>query len=156
MGVLHGFVRLLRRLALAGAAGAVAIGIVLAQGGLSAGDWVLLALVLAPAVIVLMFAQAVAEAAALPARVRRAPGESADQVAELSRLAGQARTARVRNVPFLLWRLRGPVGSLRGVAGIALPLRAFTPGFVGLAACAAFACIAIVCIGLIALVALAA
>ena len=48
-----------------------------------------------------------------------------------------ARSARTRNVPSLLWRLRGSVGGLTGIAGSALSLRVFTPGFVGLTAFAA-------------------
>lgn len=155
MEVLRGFVRLLRRLAVAGALGTVAIGAALAADGLSTGDGVLVALLLAPAVILLVFAQGVAEVAALPERVRRVPGEGAGHVAELSRLAGEARTTRVRNVPRLLWRFRSSVGGIRGLAGFALRLRVFTPGFVGLAAFAALASVVLVGAGLIALVVLA-
>ena len=154
MAVLHALVRLLRRLALAGALGAVAVAAALARDGFEAGEWVLIGLLLAPSVIVLLFAQSVAEVAALPERVRRAPGESAERMTELSRLAGEARGARMRNVPRLLWRFRSSVGGLRDIAGIALPLKAFTPGFVGVAAIAAFACVALVPAGLIALVVL--
>jgi len=109
---------------------------------------------LAPAAIVLLFAQAVADVAALPERVRRAPGESAARMTELTRLAGQARDARMRNVPRLLWRFRSSVGGVREIAGIALPLRAFTPGFVGLAAFAALGCVCLFGAGLIALIVL--
>lgn len=156
MALLRSVVRLLRRLAVAGALGAVALIALLAGDGVSTGDWVLAALLLTPAAIVLVFAQAVAEVGAIPDRLRRAPAESGERVSELSRLASEARTARMRNLPFLLWRLRGSVGGLREIAGIALPLRALTPGFVGLAAFAAFACAALVGAGLIALVVLAA
>jgi hypothetical protein len=155
MALLRGLARLLRRLAVAGALGAVGVGVALAQEGLSTGEWVLLALLLAPAAILLVFAQSVAEVAALPDRVRRAPGETGARVAELSRVAGEARTARLRNVPRLLWRLRGSVGGIRDVAGIALPLRAFTPGFVGLAAFAAGACLALVVAGVVSVVVVA-
>lgn len=155
MAVLRGFVRLLRRLALGGALGAAAIAAALARDGLEAGEWLLAGLLLAPAAVLFLFAQGVAELAALPDRVRRVPRESAERVAELSRIAGEARTARMRNVPGLLWRLRGSVGGIRDVAGIALPLRVFTPGFVGLAAFAALACACLVGAGLIALIVLA-
>jgi hypothetical protein len=155
MVLLRRLVRLLRRLAVAGALGAVAVAVLLAEDGVSTGDWILAALLLAPAAIVLLFAQAVAEVGAIPERVRRVPAEGGERVSELSRLASEARTARMRNVPFLLWRLRGSVGGLRDIAGVALPLKAFTPGFVGVAAIAAFACVALVPAGVIALVALA-
>jgi hypothetical protein len=146
--------RLLRRLALFGVAGAAAIVALLARDGFSAGDAVLTLLFLSPAAIVLFFAQALGELAALPDRVRNVPRQGGERVAELSQLAGQARTARMRNVPGLLWRLRGSVGGLREVAGIAMPIRVFTPGFVGLAAFAALACICLVVAGVIALIVL--
>jgi hypothetical protein len=155
MTLLVGFVRLLRRLAVAGALGAVVIGFAIARDGFTAGDVVLLALLLAPVAIVLVFAQGLAEVGAIPDRVRRAPAEGGRQLGELSRIAAEARTARLRRAPFLLWRLRGSVGSLRDLAGVALPLKIFTPGFVGLAAIAAFACVALVGAGLVALIALA-
>jgi hypothetical protein len=154
MAVLRRLVRLLRRLAAAGALGAAAIAAVLAREGLTSGEWVLVVFLLAPAVIVLLFAQAVAAVAALPERLRRAPGEGGERVGELSRLAGDASTARLRNVPGLLWRFRSSVGGVRSLAGVALPFRVFTPGFVGLAAVAAFACVALAGAGLVALLAL--
>jgi hypothetical protein len=43
---------------------------------------------------------------------------------------------------------------VRSLAGVALPFRVFTPGFVGLAAVAAFACVALAGAGLVALLAL--
>jgi hypothetical protein len=107
MGLLRGFVRVVRRLAAAGAAGAAAIGFVLARGGLSGPEAILVAFLLAPPAILLLFAQGVAELAALPDRLRRIPGEGQEQLAELSRLARQARTTRARGVPLVLWRLRG-------------------------------------------------
>ena len=146
--------RFLRRLALAGLAGAAAIVALLARGEFSAGDVVLTLLLLSPAAIVLFFAQGVAALAALPERVRNMPRQGGERIAELSQLAGEARSARTRNVPGLLWRLRGSVGGLRGIAGSALPLRVFTPGFVGLTAFAALACGCLVVAGLIALVVL--
>ena len=74
----------------------------------------------------------------------------------MARLAGEARTARGRNAPFLLWRLRGTIGSLRDVAGIALPLRVLTPGFLGLTALAALVCVVVAGAGLVALLVFAA
>ena len=146
--------RLLRRLALLGVAGVAAIVALLARDGFSAGDAVLTLLFLSPPAIVLFFAQALGALAAVPERVRNVPRQGGERVVELSQLAGEARTARMRNVPGLLWRLRGSVGGLREIAGIALPIRVFTPGFVGLAAFAALACIFLVGAGLVAVIVL--
>ena len=147
---------MLRRLAVAGVAGVGAIAALLAREGLAAGEIVVLLILLAPPALVLFFAQGIRELSSLPDRLRRIPGEGQERFAELSRLAGEARTASVRNAPLLLWRLRGTVGSLRDVAGIALPLRVLTPGFLGLAGLAALACVALAGAGLIALLVLAA
>jgi hypothetical protein len=146
----------LRRLAVAGVAGVGAIAALLAREGLAAGEIVVLLILLAPPALVFFFAQGIMELSSLPDRLRRVPGEGQERLAELSRLAGEARTARVRNAPLLLWRLRGTIGSLRDVAGIALPLRVLTPGFLGLAGLAALACVALAGAGLIALLVLAA
>lgn len=154
--VVRGLVRLVRRLALAAATAVVPVALLLRRDdGFDAVDAVVTILLLAPAAILLFFAQGVLELVSLPDRLRKLPGEGQDRLAELARIAGEARTARARNAPFLLWRLRGAVGSLREVAGIALPLRVLTPGFLGLAALAALACVALVGVGLIALLVLA-
>ncbi|MHB1243911.1 MAG: hypothetical protein ACYC1P_11030 [Gaiellaceae bacterium] len=155
-GVLRGVVRLVRRLALLGLAGAAAIAVLLARGGLSASDVVLVLLLLAPAAVLLFFAHGVRQLIALPERLRKIPGEGQERLAELTRIAGEARTARARRVPLLLWRLRGSLGSVRGVAGVALPLRVFTPVFLGLTAVAALLCVVLAGAGVIALVVLAA
>jgi hypothetical protein len=156
MAFLRGFVRLVRRLAVVAAVGVGAIALLLADEGLTAGEAVLVAVLLAPSAFLLVFAQGVAELASLPDRFRRMPGESQERLVELSRLAGQAGTARTRGVPLALWRLRGTAGSLRDVAGIALPLRVLTPGFLGLAALSALVCAGLVGAGVIALIVLAA
>jgi hypothetical protein len=150
-------VRGVRRLAVAGALGVVPIALLLRrEDGFDALDALVTVLLLAPSAIVLFFAQGVLELVSLPERLRRIPGEGQERLAEIGRLAGEARTARVRSAPFLLWRLRGTIGSIRDVAGIALPLRVLTPAFLGLAALAALACIALAGAGLIALLVLAA
>ena len=59
-------------------------------------------------------------------------------------------------MPMLLWRLRGWLGSLRDVAGLALPLRVFTPGFLGLAAIAMLCCFVLAGAGVVALLVLVA
>ena len=154
--LVRSLVRGVRRLAVAGALGIVPIALLLRrQDGFDALDVLVTVLLLAPPAIVLFFAQGVLELVSLPERLRRIPGEGQERLAELGRLAGEARAARVRNAPFLLWRLRGTIGSLRDVAGIALPLRVLTPAFLGLAALAALACIVLAGAGLIALLVLA-
>lgn len=154
-GAVRRIVRFLRRLALAAIAGVAAIAAALAQGGLSGGDAVVILLLLAPPAIVLFFAQGLREVLALPDRLRKIPGEGEERLAELGRIAGDARTARTRGLPLLLWRLRGSVGSLRDVAGLALPLRVFTPAFLGLTALAALFCLALAGAGVVALLVLA-
>ena len=106
-GFLRGFVRLFRRLAFAGAIGAALVAAVLVRGGFSASDAIVTALLLAPPAIVLVFAQGMAELIALPARLQRMPGEGAQRLEELTRIAGEARTTQLRGVPSMLWRLRG-------------------------------------------------
>ena len=113
-------------------------------------------MLLAPPAILLLFAQGIRELLALPERLRRIPHDGQERVSELTRLAGQARATSVRGMPLLLWRLRGSVGSLRDVAGVAVPLRVLTPGFLGLTFLAAFVCVVLAGVGLIAVVVLAA
>ena len=105
------------------------------------GSWCSSLLLLAPPAFLLFFAQGVAELVALPERLRRLPGEGQERVAELTRLAGRARTTRARGVPLLLWRLRGRSARSADIAGFALPLRVLTPGLLGLTALAAFVCL---------------
>ena len=155
--VIRGLVRGVRRLAVAGALGVLPIALLLRrEDGFDALDGLVTVLLLAPPAIVLFFAQGVLELVSLPERLRRIPGEGQERLAELGRIAGEARTTRARSAPFLLWRLRGTIGSVRDVAGIAMPLRVLTPGFLGLAALATVACVALVGAGLIALLVLAA
>jgi hypothetical protein len=156
VGRIASFVRGIRRLAFVAAAGVVPIALLLRrEDGFNALDGLVTVLLLAPAAIVLFFAQGVRELVSLPERLRKLPGEGQERLSELARIAGEARTARARSAPFLLWRLRGSIGSLRDVAGIALPLRVLTPGFLGLTALAALACVVLVGVGLVALVVLA-
>ena len=154
-GFVRGFVRLVRRLAFAAVIGVALLAAVLARGGFSAGEAILTALLLAPPAILLFFAQGVAELIALPERLRRMPGEGGQRLQELTRLAGEARRTRLAGLPSLLWRLRSTLGSLRDVAGMALPLRALTPPFLGLTAIATLFCVVLTGVGVIALVFLA-
>ena len=155
-GVLRRIIRFLRRLAFVAIAGVALIALLLARGEFSAGDGVITLLLLAPPAILLFFAQGLREVLALPERLRKIPGEGQERVAELTRIAGEARTARTRSVPMLLWRLRGSLGSLRDVAGLALPLRVFTPGFLGLTALAGLLCFVLAGAGVVALLVLVA
>ncbi len=149
-------VRGIRRLAFTAAVGVVPIALLLRrEDGFNALDALVTVLLLAPAAIVLFFAQGVLELVSLPDRLRKIPGVGQERLSELARIAGEARTVRARNAPFLLWRLRGSIGSLRDVAGIALPLRVLTPAFLGLTALAALGCVVLAGAGLIALLVLA-
>ncbi len=148
-------VRGIRRLAFAASAGVVPIALLLRrEDGFNALDALVTLLLLAPAAVVLLFAQGLRELISLPERLRTLPGEGQERLSELARIAGDARTAKARSTPLLLWRLRGSIGSVRGIAGIALPLRVLTPAFLGLTALAALACVALVGAGLIALLVL--
>jgi hypothetical protein len=151
----RGLVRRLRRLALAAVGGTAAIALLLRRDGFDEADLVFTLLLLAPPAVVLFFTRGILELVSLPDRLRRMPGEGQERVTELTRVAGDARKARLRNLPLLIWRLRGSIGSVRDIAGIALPLRVVTPGFLGLAALAALMCLLIACSGVIALLVLA-
>jgi hypothetical protein len=155
-GVLRRVIRFLRRLAFVAIGGVAAIALLLARGEFSTGDAVITLLLLAPPAIVLFFAQGLREVLALPERLRKVPGEGQERLAELTRIAGETRTTRARGVPLLLWRLRGSLGSLRDVAGLALPLRVFTPGYLGLTALATLFCFVLAGAGLVALLVLVA
>jgi hypothetical protein len=155
-GLIRGVVRFVRRLALVGVGAVVLLAVVLQRHGFTAPEAVLTVLLLAPPAILLFFAQGVQEVLSLPDRLRRMPGEGEERLAELSRLAGQARTTRARGLPVLLWRLRGAFGSVRDVAGVALPLRVFTPAFLGLATMSALVCVLLPAVVLIVLLVIAA
>ena len=114
---IRGFIRVLRRLALAAAGVALLIALLLRRdGGFDGADAVLTILLLTPPAIVFFFTRGVLELVSLPGRLQRAPGESQQQIAELTRIAGDARAGQGPDAPFLLWRLRGTAGSLRDVA----------------------------------------
>lgn len=147
--------RSLQGLAIAAVAGVAAIAAALARDGIEAVDiFVTLVLLAAPAVV-LFFAAGLRQVLQLPDRVRRMPSEGSEQLAELTRIAHATRGGGIRRAPGLLWRLRGVVGSSRDLVGIALPLKLFTPGFLGVAALAAGASLVLIGAGLIALIVLA-
>ena len=150
----RGLVRQLRRLAVAAVAGTGAIALLLLRDGFDDAELLFTLLLLAPPAFLLFFTRGILELVSLPDRLRRMPGEGQERVTELTRVAGDARSARLRNLPLLIWRLRGSIGSVRDIAGIALPLRVVTPGFLGLAALSALVCLVIACSGVLALLVL--
>jgi hypothetical protein len=154
--VVRGLVRQLRRLAVAAALADVPLVALLARDGFDALDALVTAALLAPPAVLFFFAQGLSEIAGFPERLRRAPSEGQERALELARVGSELRGARLRRLPLVLWRLRGVVGSLRDVAGIALPLKVLTPAFLGAAAFAGFACVALVVAGVVGLVVLVA
>ena len=147
--------RSLRGLAMAAVVGVAAIAAALARDGVEAVDVFLTIVLLAAPAVVLFFAAGLWQVVQLPERVRRMPTEGSEQLAELTRIAAATRGGGIRRAPRLLWRLRGVVGSGRDLVGIALPLKIFTPGFLGLAALAAAVSLLLIGAGLIALIVLA-
>lgn len=152
----RGLVRSVRRLAFGAAAAVALIAVMLwRDDGIDGLDAVVILLLLTPAAILFFFTRGVLELVSLPDRLQRVPRESQEQLSELARVAGDARTAKARSTPLLLWRLYGTAGSLRDVAGITLSLRVFTPAFLAAAAIAALACVILIVVGLVALIVLA-
>ena len=150
-GPIRAFVRFVRRLSLVAVCAAMVLGVLLQRGGFTAGEAVLMILFLAPPAILLVFAQGVQALLSFPKRLSRMPADGGERLAELTRLAGQTGTRRAGGLPVFLWRLRGTVGSVRDVAGVAVPLRVFTPGFLALAAFSAVMCILLPAVVLVAL-----
>lgn len=150
--LLRKLVRLVRRLALVGAAAVAVIAALLWEhGGFDGEDGLLTLILLAAPAILLFFAQSVGELLSMPERLRRMPGEGQERLAELASVAGGTHSTRAIGLPLLLWRLRSTVGSVRGVAGVALPLKAMTPTFLAAAAVSALACLALAGVAVIAL-----
>jgi len=147
--------RFLRTFAFVTLLAVAAIASVLARDGFEAVEVVVLAVLLVPPAVLLLFAGGLGELAGLPERLRRMPNQGAEQLAELTSIAGEARRAGFRRAPRLLWRLRGVVGSSRDLVGFALPLRVLTPQFLGATALAGFFSLVLIGGGLIALVVLA-
>ena len=154
--LLGAVVRFVQRLAFVALLGVAALASLLARGGFTAVDAVITVLLAAPPAVLLLFAAGLRGVMRLPERLRRMPQQGAGQLAELTRIAGAARTAGFRLAPSLLWRLRGAVGSTRDLVGFALPLRVFTPQFLGLTFLSSGLSVLLVLAGLVALVLLAA
>lgn len=154
IGFVGAVVRFVRRLAFVDALAVAAIASVLARGAFSLADGVITAILLIPPALLLFFAAGLREVMRLPERLRRMPNQGSEQLSELTRIAGQARSAGFRRAPSILWRLRGVVGSTRDLVGFAVPLRVFTPQFLALTLGAAGFSFFLVFAGLIALVVL--
>jgi hypothetical protein len=153
--LLRRIIQLMRRLGFAGAGAAVVLVLLLGRDGFADEDVVLAPLLFVPPAILLLFAGGLGQILALPERLRRVPTEGQEQLGELARLGRDTRATSALGLPLLLWRLRGAVGSLRGVVGFALPLRVFTPWFLGLAAVSALLCVVLLGVAVIALIAAA-
>ena len=113
----------------------------------------IVALVAWPAVVLFMLSVALRSLAELPARVRATPAEARERAVELRALAERAqavRGARLRAMPFLLYRFGRVAAASRELLGPhagALPLVSVT--FLGLSAAAI---VATFVLGLVALV----
>jgi hypothetical protein len=154
-GIVRAVVRAFVLLALGAGAGVGLLGVLFAREGLDGAEIVFLVLLLGAPLVVLMFAAGLRSLVELPERVLRMPRRGVDQVDALTRIADDARTARWRHAPFLLWRVGSLVSSTRDLVRIALPLRIFVPGFLWLTLASVVVCAVLVGIGMIALVVLA-
>jgi hypothetical protein len=155
-GPIRAFVRFVRRLSLVAIGAVVVLVVLLQRDGITGDEAVLTILFLVPPAILLFFAQGLKALLSLPDRLGRMPADGQARLAELTQVAGQTTTAPARALPLLLWRLRGAFGSVRGVVGVALPLRVFTPGFLTLAALSALFCVLLPAVVLITLLVVAA
>lgn len=151
----RGLVRIVRGFAFLIVLAVAAIASAFARGGLDAAEIVVTVVLLVSPAVLLLFAAGVTQLLGVPERLRRMPNQGAEQIAELTRIAGDARRAGFRRAPSVLWRLRSVVGSSRDLIGFALPLRVLTPGFLGLTALAAFFGLILLGAGFIALIVLA-
>lgn len=153
---LRGVVRVAQRFAVVTLLGVAAIVALLADDGFGVVDAIVTILVLAPPAVLLFFAAGLRGLLVLPERLRRMPHEGAAELRELTQIASEARRTGFRRAPFLLWRLRGAIGSTRDLVGFAVPLRVLTPAFLGLTLLAAFLCVVVLGAGVVALIVLAA
>ncbi len=153
--IVRAVVRAFLLLALAAGVGVGLLGLLFARDGLEAPELLLVVALLAAPLVVLVFAAGIRSLLELPERVLRIPQRGVDQVDELARLTGDARRARLRHTPFLLWRTGSLVSTTRDLVRIALPLKIFAPGFLWLTLAAVVACGVLIGVGLISLLVLA-
>jgi hypothetical protein len=132
--------RAVRRLAIVGAAAAVAIAIALFEDGFDAVDLLVVGLAAVPPVLLYLLAEALRALAELPDKLRSAPREAQSHAAALSGLAGEARNARLLRLPLVVWRAARVAGDARElIAPYAPALPLASPAFLGAAALAALA-----------------
>lgn len=143
--------RAVLRLALVAGAAALLIGYSLSEDGLSGGEVLAIALLLAPPVVLGLLWAALRELAELPDRLRRMPETARGHGQDVRRLAEELRTPgkRLVRVPITLWRLRGAAELVRPHAAV-LPF--LSVPFLTLSALAAFAAVAEVVIALVLLI----
>ena len=141
----------MRRLAFAGAVAAALLVLLLALDGLAAEDVVLAPLLFAPPAILFFFALAAGQVLALPERLRpRAHPEPG-----AARRAGPSRSRRTHYE-----RARASASSSGGCGAPSarcglMPLRVFTPWFLGLAAVSALLCVVLLGVAAVAVVVVA-
>jgi hypothetical protein len=152
--VVAGAARGVRNLALVAGASALVIVLFVLRGG---GEWLasllLVALVSWPAVVLFMLSAALRALAELPSKVRATPAEARERAVELRALAERvqaARGARLRMLPFMLYRFGRVAAASRELLGPhagALPL--VSVPFLGMSAAAIVATFVLVPIALI-------
>ena len=91
--LIRGFVRFLRRLVLVAAGAAVLLAVLLQRDGFTGTEVGLTIVCLVPPAFLLFFAQSIQAVLSVPDRLRRMPGDGQERLAELTRVAGEARTA---------------------------------------------------------------
>ena len=132
MRVVAGAARGVRNLALVSAGSALVVLAFVFQEGLPEEGWfgalLVVGLVSWPAVVLFMLSAALRSVAELPARVRSTPAEARERAVELRALAERVqavRGARLRALPFLLYRFGRVAAASRELIGPhagALPL----------------------------------
>jgi hypothetical protein len=132
--------RVVRRLALAATAGAVAIAIAVFEDGFAAVDLLGVALAAVPPVLLFLLSAALQALAELPDKIRGAPREAQQHAAVLAGLAREARGASLTRLPLLVWRAGRVTGEARELlAPYAPALPLLSPAFLGAAALALLA-----------------
>lgn len=152
--VVAAFVRAVRTLALLASVAAVVIAYALYEDGVTGPDVLVIALFLAPPVVLWVLWAALRELVGLPERLRRLPETARGHREDVKRLAEELRTPgrRLLGVPVTLWRLRGAVELVRPHAAV-LPF--LSVPFLTAAALASVAALVEIAIALVLLIAAA-
>lgn len=132
--------RVVRRLAIAATAAALAIAIAVFEDGFAAVDLLGIALAAVPPVLLFLLSAALQALAELPEKIRAAPREAQGHAAGLTGLAREARHARLLRLPFLVWRAARVTAEARELlAPHASILPLMSPAFLAASAVAALA-----------------